>query len=128
MATERRPTDSELALLGVLWKQGPSTVREIQRGLLDGRRMGYTTVLKLLQIMYEKGLVTRDESQRAHVYSSVAGRESTQRRLVRDLVQKGFGGSSHDLVLRVLESSPCSSQELDQLRALLERFDPEEAG
>ena len=85
--------------------------------------MGYTTALKLLQIMHAKGLVQRDESQRAHIYSALVARDSTQRNLVQDLLKKGFGGSSHDLVLRVLESKPCSEEELQKIRDLLERFD-----
>ena len=113
----------ELAILGVLWERGASTVRQVQQGLPRRREMGYTTALKLLQIMYEKGLVERDESHRAHVYRAVAARESTQRHLVRDLLQKGFQGSSEDLVLRVLESKPCSGAELQTIRELIERFE-----
>ena len=128
MTAYRTPTDSELAILGVLWQRGPSTVREVQKGVPKDRDMGYTTALKLLQIMYEKGLVRRDESQRAHIYSAVVARDSTQRGLVQDLLHKGFGGSSHDLVLRVLESKPCSSDELRRIRELLEQFDSGEAG
>jgi len=123
MPTQRSPTDSELAILGVLWERGASTVREVQDGLPKDRRMGYTTALKLLQIMHEKGLVKRDESRRAHVYRASVAKEPTQRRLVRNLLQKGFGGSAQDLVLRVLESKPCSDEELREIRDLLERFD-----
>ncbi len=89
--------------------------------------MGYTTALKLLQIMHGKGLVARDESRRAHVYRALAARESTQRNLVQDLLHKGFAGSSHDLVLRVLESKPCSGEELQKIRDLLKQFDPGDA-
>ena len=120
---KRTPTDSELVILSVLWDLGPSTVRQVQKTLPKRRDMGYTTVLKLLQIMYEKGLVVRDESQRAHIYRARVARESTQRNLVEDLLQKGFGDSPHDLVLRVLESKPCSEEELDKIRRLLEKFE-----
>ena len=92
-----RPTDSELAILRVLWSRGPSTVREVHEALQDGS--GYTTVLKLMQIMTEKGLVVRDESQRAHVYSSRVPQEKTQRQLVTDLVDRAFGGSPAQLAM-----------------------------
>ena len=110
-------------ILAVLWERGASTVREVQRGLPNQRKIGYTTVLKLLQIMHEKDLVQRDESRRAHVYSALATRDITQRDLVQNLLAKGFGGSSHDLVLRVLESKPCTAEELNSIRKLLETFD-----
>ena len=123
MTGRRPPTDSELAILQVLWERGPSTVRDVQRGLPKARKMGYTTALKLLQIMHQKGLVRRDETERAHMYSAAAPRESTQRKLVRDLLQKGFAGSTQELVLRALESKRCSEEELQQIRELLDAFD-----
>ena len=123
MTTKRTPTDSELAILEVLWRRGASTVREVQAGLPEGRDMGYTTALKLLQIMHVRGLVLRDESRRAHIYSALAPKEKTQRNLVQNLLKKGFAGSSHDLVMRVLESNPCSPEELKKIRALLQQFD-----
>ncbi len=88
--------------------------------------MGYTTVLKLLQIMHDKSLVQRDESSRAHVYGARVERDNTQRGLVEDLLHKGFGGSSHDLVLRALESRPVSREELQSLRELLDRLEVED--
>ena len=123
--TRKSPTDSELVLLEEIWERGPSTVREVLEGLPPGRRMGYTTALKLLQIMHDKGLVARDESRRAHVYRARVARDSTQRNLVHDLLAKGFAGSSHDLVLRVLESKPRSEEELERIRELLDRFESE---
>lgn len=116
-------TDSELALLGVLWERGPSTVREVVAALPGWREMEYATALKLLQIMHSKGLVERDEAQRAHVYRASKPRESTQRRLVGELLERGFAGSPHDMVLRILESKPCSPEELEEIRALIDRFE-----
>ena len=112
----RRPTDSELAILRVLWSRGPSTVREVQENL-DGA--GYTTALKLLQIMQEKGLVTRDESQRAHRYSAAVSEDQTQRRLLGDLVDKAFGGSPAKLVQKALSSERASQEEIDEIRRLI---------
>lgn len=122
------PTDAELAILRVLWQQGPSTVREVQAGL-DRAPDSYTTVLKQLQIMHEKGLVTRDESSRAHVYHPAVAQEDTQRRLVDDLMDRAFGGSARQLVMRALSSEQVSTEELDEIRKLLDRFDtPPEDG
>ena len=113
-----RPTDAELAILRVLWRRGPSTVREVHEDLKDGS--GYTNVLKLLQIMAEKGLVVRDESERAHVYSAAATQERTQRQLVKDLVERAFGGSSVQLAMQALSSRPTDPEELAELRKLLD--------
>jgi len=118
-----RPTDSELAILRVLWERGPSTVREVHEGLQDGG--GYTTVLKLMQIMTEKGLVVRDESQRAHVYSARATQERTQRQLVTDLVERAFGGSPAQLAMQALSTKKTSPEELAELRRLLDSLDKE---
>lgn len=119
-----RPTDSELALLAVLWEHGPSTVRQVHERLEDG--VGYTTVLKILQIMTEKGLVTRDESTRAHIYVAAHAREETQGRLVDDLVSRAFAGSASKLVMNALSSRRASREELDEIRRLLD--DLEEDG
>src|SRR5437762_13898659 len=97
-----RPTDAELAILSVLWDRGPSTVREVHDALKVSQSSGYTTVLKLLQIMTDKGLVVRDESQRAHVYAARLSAQRTQRQLLGDLVDRAFGGSSAKLVLQAL--------------------------
>jgi predicted transcriptional regulator len=122
-----RPTDAELAILRVIWQRGPSTVRDVHEALSATQASGYTTVLKLLQIMTDKGLVTRDESQRAHVYDSRLSERRTQRQLLGDLVDRAFGGSSAQLVLHALSDRPASSEELRHIRALLdelERGDP----
>lgn len=124
---QRKPTGAELEILSALWKIGPSTVREIQEELGGESATGYTTVLKLLQIMHDKGLVKRDESRRAHVYEARAPREVTQRGLVRDLIERGFEGSTQALVLRALETRTTSPRELREIRRLLERLDPPES-
>jgi len=114
-----RPTDAELEILRVLWERGPATVREVQEAL--ERAPGYTTVLKQLQIMTEKGLVHRDESGRAHVYRASVAREATETQLVGDLLERAFGGSASRLVLRALATTPASPAEIAQIRKLLER-------
>ncbi|RKG73181.1 BlaI/MecI/CopY family transcriptional regulator [Corallococcus exercitus] len=118
-----RPTDAELAILRVLWDRGARTVREVHETLRDGS--GYTTVLKTMQIMTEKGLVTRDESQRAHVYSARLPRESTQQQLVTDLVDRVFGGSPARLALQALSTKKTSPEELAELRQLLDSLEKE---
>ena len=117
------PTEAELRLLRVLWQRGPSTVREVLESLPAGEEAGYTTVLKILQIMYGKGLVVRDETNRTHVYSAAVKPESTQRRLVADLVERAFGGSAHQLVMQALSPQVSSPDELARIRALLDRLD-----
>jgi BlaI family transcriptional regulator, penicillinase repressor len=119
-----RPTDAELAILRVIWALGPSTVRDIHEEMLKSQpRLGYTTVLKLLQIMTDKGLVDRDESRRAHVYSGSASAESMQRMLVRDLADRAFGGSASQLVMRALSGRKASAKELAEIRALLDSLE-----
>ena len=115
----RKPTDAELAILRVLWSRGPSTVRQVA-GAMD-REVGYTTVLKLLQIMTEKGLVTRDESARTHVYSAAFSEDQTQRQLVNDLVERAFDGSAAKLVMQALASKKATPEELDEIRQLLNK-------
>ena len=117
---KRAPTNAELDILRVLWKRGPSTVRAVHDSLDHAKPVGYTTVLKLLQIMTEKHLVTRDASTRSHIYAVVASQAATQRRLVTDLVNRAFGGSTLGLVLHALESTPATAPELDQIRKLLD--------
>src|SRR5947209_832713 len=97
-----RPTDGELSILRVLWSHGPSTVRQVQEVL--GPKTGYTTVLKFMQIMAEKGLVSRDESQRTHVYVAARPEEITQRQLIGDLLERAFQGSAAKLVMQALSS------------------------
>ena len=123
MSETKLPTDAELGILRVLWERGPSTVREVHEALKDGS--GYTTVLKLMQIMTEKGLVVRDESQRAHVYSAQATQQRTQRQLVTDLVDRAFGGSPAQLAMQALSSKKTSPQELAELRRLLDSLEQE---
>ena len=120
--TRPRPTDAELAILGVLWTQGPSTVRQVHQALADARETGYTTTLKLMQIMAEKGLVARDESTRTHVYSANASRDATQRQLISDLVDRAFGGSAAQLVLQALSAHPASSEELTEIQRLIKDY------
>jgi BlaI family penicillinase repressor len=118
-----RPTDAELAILRVLWQRGESTVRQVHDVLSQEREMGYTTVLKLMQIMTEKGLVERDESERTHVYQTRLTQEQTQQQLVGDLLNKAFGGSASQLVLQALSAKPASAEELTQIRQLLDKLE-----
>jgi predicted transcriptional regulator len=115
-----RPTDAELEILRVLWDRGPSTVRQVHEALADIRETGYTTTLKLMQIMADKGLVTRDESSRTHVYESRVSQEQTQRQLVDDLVDRAFGGSAAELVLRALATRKTTDEELREIRRLID--------
>jgi predicted transcriptional regulator len=114
----RKPTDAELGLLRVLWTRGPSTVRQIAEVL--GRETGYTTVLKLLQIMTEKGLVVRDESERTHIYAPAYTEDQTQRQLVTDLLDRAFEGSAAKLVLQALSSTKTSPEELAEIKKLID--------
>lgn len=116
-----RPTDAELAILQVLWQHGPSTVREVHEKLSGTRETGYTTTLKLMQIMAEKGLVTRDESARTHVYHARRSRDATQRQLVSDLLDRAFGGSAAALVMQALSAHPASAEELREIRRLVDQ-------
>jgi len=118
-----KPTEAELAILKVLWQRGPSTVREVTEDLQDERGTGYTTALKLMQIMTEKGLVRRDESERSHVYEAVVSAEITQRQLIGDLMDRVFGGSAQQLVMQALSAKRTSKAELAQIRALLDDFE-----
>ena len=120
MTSPPRPTPAELEILRVLWERGPSTVREVQENLGAARAAGYTTVLKLLQIMSDKALVTRDETERAHVYAARAPETQTQRQLVRDLVDRAFGGSASKLVMQALSSRRATPEELGEIRKLIE--------
>jgi predicted transcriptional regulator len=115
-----RPTDAELAILRILWERGPSTVRQVHDVLALERQAAYTTALKLLQIMTEKGLVERDERDRTHVYRARLGEEQTQRQLVRDLVDRAFGGSAMKLVVQALASRRASAEELRDIRKAID--------
>jgi predicted transcriptional regulator len=116
-----KPTDSELAILAVLWDAGPSTVRQVHDALQGDT--GYTTVLKMLQIMTEKGLVERDESQRSHIYRARIPQEQTQAQLVTDLLHKAFGGSAASLAMSALSQKPASADELAEIRKLLKKLE-----
>ena len=118
-----RPTDAELAILRVLWQRGPSTVRQVQTELNSSRRTGYTTALKLMQIMTDKGLVTRDETQRTHLYRARLAEDQTQRQLVSDLLERAFGGSARKLVMQALAASKASDAELARIRRLLDELE-----
>ena len=119
-----RPTDAELEILRVLWENGSATVREVRETLSkDGKKTGYTTTLKLLQIMAEKGLVTRDESRRSHVYRARLPEEQTQRQLVGDLLDRAFGGSAQKLVMQALAAKKTSAAELAEIRKLLQKLE-----
>jgi len=120
-----RPTAAELEILRVLWQRGPSTVREVQESLETSKPTGYTTALKLLQIMSEKGLVRRDERQRTHVYEAHLPQEQTQRQLVVDLLERAFDGSAMHLVLQALETRKASAEEIARIREMLDQLEGE---
>jgi predicted transcriptional regulator len=123
MPTTRPPTPAELEILGVLWKRGASTVREVQEALDEDRPTGYTTVLKLLQIMTEKQLVSRDERARAHVYVARLPEAHTQRQLVSDLLDRAFGGSAMKLVMHALSAKKTSPDEIARIRRMLDEME-----
>ena len=115
-----RPTDAELSILRILWDRGPSTVRQVHERLAADRPAAYTTALKLLQIMTEKGLVERDERDRTHIYRTRLSEETTQRQLVRDLLERAFGGSAGKLVMQALATKRASAQELSDIRKAID--------
>jgi len=117
-----RPTDSELAILRVLWRVGPATVRAVHDELSGTQDTGYTTVLKLMQIMTEKGLVQRDESERSHVYEPACSEQEVQRQLVGHLLDRAFGGSAQQLVMQALATKKASPEELKEIRKLLDEM------
>jgi BlaI family penicillinase repressor len=118
-----QPTEAELELLRILWEQGPSTVRAIHESLREAKGTGYTTTLKILQRMTEKGLVRRDETRRSHVYSAVRRAEQTQRQLVRNLLRAAFGGAPAKLVVQALSEETVSADELAEIRRLLDELE-----
>jgi predicted transcriptional regulator len=121
-AFRKKPTDAELAILRVLWARGPSTVRQIAEVLVEGgRETGYTTVLKLLQIMTEKGIVVRDESARTHIYAPASTQDQTQRQMVTDLLDRVFDGSAAQLVMQALAAKKTTPEELAEIRKLLNK-------
>ena len=120
MAERKRPTDAELAILRVLWSRGPSTVRDVFDAL--GADGAYTTTLKLLQIMTEKGLVHRDDSERTHVYEAALSESDTQKQLVADLLDRAFDGSAAKLVLQALEAGSATPADIAEIRKLLDKY------
>lgn len=117
-----KPTDSELEILHVLWTNGPSTVRQVHEALSLNRDIGYTTALKLMQIMHEKGLLTREETNRSHTYAASVTEENTQRGLVDRFVETAFRGSASKLVMQVLGQHKASRAELDEIKKLLNQI------
>jgi len=118
-----RPTDAELSILRVLWERGPSTVRQVHDVLSADRDFAYTTTLKLLQLMTEKGVAVREEAGRVHLYRAAVAQEETQRHLIRDLVDRAFGGSPSQLVMQALAAKPASAEELREIRRLLKEHE-----
>lgn len=121
--TTPKPTASELEILQILWERGPSTVREVHEALSEKRPIGYTSVLKLMQIMTVKGTVRRNEEQRAHVYEAVQPAEKTKRQLALDVLQRVFDGSASELMMHALAGHKASKEELEELRRLLNEYE-----
>jgi BlaI family transcriptional regulator, penicillinase repressor len=119
----QKPTASELEILRVLWTRGPSTVRDVHESLSEKKSLGYTTVLKLLQIMTTKGTVRRNETQRAHVYEAVLPAEQTKRQLAGDMLQRVFEGSASQLMMHALAGGKASAEEIEELRRLLDDYE-----
>ena len=125
MAQTQKPTAAELEILRILWTRGPSTVREVHEALTrdNKKRMGYTSVLKLMQIMTEKGSVRRNEEQRAHVYEANQAAEKTKRQLVGDVLQRVFDGSASQLMMHALAGRKGTKEEIEELRRLLDEYE-----
>ncbi len=123
MSEPQRPTDAELEILTVLWSRGPCTVRTVHEVIAKRRPAQYTTILKLMQIMADKGLVTRDEEQRAHVYTASRPRAWTQRQLARDLLDRAFGGSAAEMMMGALSARKASKGELAEIRRMLDELE-----
>lgn len=121
--SQPQPTSAELELLNILWERGPSTVRQIHEVVSGSRQTGYTTTLKILQKMFDKGLVKRDESSRSHIYKPAVQAEKTQRQLVNDLIEKAFGGAAEKLVMQALSSHQVAPEEIETLRKLLDSLE-----
>lgn len=124
--TPTEPTQSELAILAVLWNQGPATVRQVHEQLNPNKQTGYTTTLKLMQIMADKGLVSRNTSARTHIYRAKVTKPATQKRLARRLLDKAFDGSASQLVMGVLASKKPSKNEIDAIRDMLDAYEKEQ--
>jgi len=122
-----RPTNRELTILRILWDKGSSTVREVNQAMNKDRNTGYTTTLKLMQIMAEKGLLRRDESSRQHVYRPAFTEEKTQKQLVGDLLERAFSGSAEKLLVRALSAKKISAEELARIRKMLDELEGEKS-
>ena len=118
-----KPTDSELEILQILWQKGPATVKSVNEILSEKKDVGYTTTLKLMQIMYEKGLVQRNEKDRSHIYTAVIEENKIQKALVEKLLETAFRGSAAKLVMQALGNSKPSKDELDKIRELINNID-----
>ena len=118
-----KPTESELEILQILWEKGKATVREVHEELSAYKDSGYTTTLKLMQIMHEKGLVERDDSSKTHIYEAVITRENTQKQMVGKMVSSLFGGSTSQLVMQALGNHKTDSKELEQIKKYLEEIE-----
>ena len=123
-----KPTASELEILHVLWSRGPSTVRDVHDAVSEKKSLGYTGVLKLLQIMTVKGTVRRDESQRAHIYQAVRPAEQTKRQLAKDMLQRVFEGSASQLMMHALSGHRASAKEIEELRRILDAYQGDNDG
>ena len=121
-----KPTDAELEILRILWKHGPSTVRFVNEALNKEREIGYTTTLKMMQVMHDKEILGRDTSQRTHVYESKISQEETQKKLLDRLMDNAFGGSAMKLVMQALGNAKTNKKELKQIRELIDKMEQEE--
>ena len=121
-----KPTESELEILRVLWEKGPSTVREVHEVLGLSKDAGYTTTLKLMQIMHEKGLLERDTSSKTHIYSSIVSQENTQRQLLDKMIDTVFNGSASQLVLQALGNHKSSKEELERIKQYLNEIEKQQ--
>jgi BlaI family transcriptional regulator, penicillinase repressor len=124
MATVKniKPTESELEILQILWKKGTASVREVHEELLETKEAGYTTTLKLMQIMHEKGLVKRDDSIKTHIYQAAVSKEKTQKHLLGKMIDSLFGGSSTELVMQALGNHKASAGELEEIQKMLDNL------
>lgn len=120
---QKRPTDSELEILQVLWRRGPSSVREVNEVLNTKREIGYTTTLKIMQIMTEKGFLSRKKDGKTHIYQAAASKESTQNLLLDRFVETTFGGSAMNLVMQALGNSKTTPEQLNEIREYLDQIE-----
>lgn len=121
--SQQQPTDSELEILSILWKHGPSTVRFVNKELNKTRNVGYTTTLKIMQIMHEKNILSRDEKEKSHIYSSLIEENAIQKRLINKILDSAFRGSASQLIMQILGNHKTSRKELEEIRKLLDQLD-----